>query len=100
MITAEKAEELKFVNSDMILVKGKKRHESPAVLFIDDSGNSDKEKIYMNKVLRKNLRVRLGDMISVKKIDDLPNCQQIHVLPFSDSIEGVTGNLFDTYIKN
>jgi len=100
MITAEKAEELKFVNSDMILVKGKKRHESPAVLFIDDSGNSDKEKIYMNKVLRKNLRVRLGDMISIKKIDDLPNCQQIHVLPFSDSIEGVTGNLFDTYIKN
>lgn len=45
MITAEKAEELKFVNSDMILIKGKKRHESPAVLFIDDSGNADKEKV-------------------------------------------------------
>jgi len=96
MISADKAEELKFVNSDMILVKGKKRHESPAVLFIEDSGKYDKEKIYMNKVLRKNLRVRLGDMVSIKKIDDLPNCQQIHVLPFSDSIEGVTGNLFDT----
>lgn len=49
--------------------------------------------------MRKNLRVKLGDMVTLTKIDDLPNCEQIHVLPFSDSIEGVTGNLFDGYIK-
>lgn len=54
----------------------------------------------MNKVLRKNLRVKLGDMVTITKIDDLPNCQQVHVLPFSDTIEGVTGNLFDGYIKD
>lgn len=45
MITAGKSEELNFVNSDMVLLKGKKRHESPAVLFIDDSGKTEDEKI-------------------------------------------------------
>jgi transitional endoplasmic reticulum ATPase len=98
MVNAAKAEELGFVNSDMVIMKGKKRHQSPAVLFIDENQNADNasgEKVYMNKVMRKNLKVKLGDMVTLTKIDDLPNCEQIHVLPFSDSIEGVTGNLFD-----
>lgn len=102
MVSAGKADELGFVNSDMVIIKGKKKHQSPAVLFIDENqntGNESGEKVYMNKVMRKNLRVKLGDMVTLTKIDDLPNCEQIHVLPFSDSIEGVTGNLFDGYIK-
>jgi len=43
MISAKKSEELGFVNSDMILMKGKKRHESPAVLFIEESGREDEK---------------------------------------------------------
>jgi len=45
MISGAKAEELNFVNSDMVLLRGKRRHESPAVLFIDDSGKSEDEKL-------------------------------------------------------
>lgn len=45
MISAGKSEELNFVNSDMVLMRGKRRHESPAVLFIDDQGKCDDEKI-------------------------------------------------------
>jgi transitional endoplasmic reticulum ATPase len=52
----------------------------------------------MSKGTRKNLRVRLGDMIVLSAIPELPNAQQIKVLPFADTIEGLTGDLTQTYI--
>jgi transitional endoplasmic reticulum ATPase len=47
----------------------------------------------MNKIARKNLRLRLGDLVMVKPSADTPNLTKIHVLPFDDSIEGLTGDL-------
>jgi transitional endoplasmic reticulum ATPase len=47
----------------------------------------------MNKIARKNLRLRLGDLVMVKASPDTPNLSKIHVLPFDDSIEGLTGDL-------
>jgi len=41
MVNAAKAEELGFVNSDMVIMKGKKRHQSPAVLFIDENNTNN-----------------------------------------------------------
>jgi len=52
----------------------------------------------MNKVVRKNLRVRLGDVITIQAAPDLPNGLRVHILPFDDTIEGVTGNLVQTYL--
>eukprot|EP01069_Polyplicarium_translucidae_P002608 Polyplicarium_translucidae@DN2081_c0_g1_i2.p1 len=53
----------------------------------------------MNKVVRKNLRVRLGDIVAVNVCADVPYGKRIHVLPLDDTIEGLTGNLFDLYLK-
>ena len=53
----------------------------------------------MNKTVRKNLRVRLGDVITVSPCGDVPYGKRVHVLPFDDTIEGITGNLFETYLK-
>jgi len=53
----------------------------------------------MNKVVRANLRVRLGDVVSVHQCADVKYGKRIHVLPLDDSIEGVTGNIFDAYLK-
>jgi len=53
----------------------------------------------MNKVMRKNLKVLLGDVVIVHNCEDCKYGKKIHILPFEDSIEGVTGNLFDTYLK-
>jgi transitional endoplasmic reticulum ATPase len=50
-------------------------------------------------VVRKNLRVRLGDVVAVTACGDVPYGKRIHVLPLDDTIEGVTGNLFDVYLK-
>ena len=50
-------------------------------------------------VIRKNLRVKLGDLISIHAAADVKYAERVHVLPIDDSIEGVTGNLFDVYLK-
>ena len=52
----------------------------------------------MNKGTRKNLRVRLGDVVIVSAIPELPNAEQVKILPFADTIEGLTGDLTQTYI--
>lgn len=55
--------ELKLMKGDIILIKGKKRHETVCVAL---PGKVEEGKIQINKVVRKNLRVRLGDIVSIK----------------------------------
>merc|ERR1719424_2577473 len=90
-------EELNLFRGDNVLIKGKKRKDTVCIVLADEA--LDDGKIRMNKVVRKNLRVRLGDIISVHACGDVPYGKRIHVLPFDDSIEGLTGNLFETYLK-
>ena len=49
--------------------------------------------------VRKNLRVKLGDVITIAPCADVPYGKRVHILPVDDTIEGVTGNLFDVYLK-
>jgi hypothetical protein len=49
--------------------------------------------------VRNNLRVRLGDVVSVHQCADVKYGKRVHILPVDDTIEGVTGNLFDAYLK-
>ena len=51
------------------------------------------------KVVRKNLRVRLGDIVNITTKEDVPYIKKVHILPLDDTIEGVSGNLFDVYLK-
>lgn len=53
----------------------------------------------MNKDVRSNLRVRLGDVVSLHQCPDFKYGERVHILPIDDSIEGVTGNLFDAFLK-
>ena len=45
-----------------------------------------------------NLRVRFDDVVSVNPCPDIPNGNRIHILSIDDSIEGVTGNLTQTFL--
>jgi transitional endoplasmic reticulum ATPase len=97
-LTQKKMDELKIYKAETVLLKGKKRKETIAIALPDDSGRLDDEKIRMNKIVRNNLRVRLSDVVSVTKYPNVPMGKRIHVLPFEDSIEGITGNLTQTYL--
>merc|ERR1719240_1456255 len=96
-LSQAKMEELNLFRGDNVLLKGKKRKDTVCIVLADD--NLEDSKIRLNKVVRKNLRVRLGDIISVHACGDVPYGKRVHVLPLDDTIEGITGNLFDTYLK-
>ncbi|CAA2985843.1 cell division cycle 48 homolog [Olea europaea subsp. europaea] len=92
-----KMEALNFFRGDTILIKGKRRTDTVCILLSDEQ--CEESKIKMNKVVRANLRVRLGDVVSIHQCPDVKYGKRVHVLPFDDSVEGLTGNLFDVYLK-
>ncbi|XP_075758357.1 transitional endoplasmic reticulum ATPase-like [Pelodiscus sinensis] len=96
-LSQTKMEELHLFRGDTVLLKGKKRRETVCIVLTDDSCQS--EKIRMNRVTRNNLRVRLGDVVSIQACPDVKYGKRIHVLPIDDTIVGLTGNLFDVYLK-
>ena len=89
--------ELGLFRGDTVLLKGKRGHETVCLVLSDDT--VDEGSIRMNKCVRKNLRVRLSDLVTVNPCPDLPYGERVHVLPIDDTIEGVTGNLFEVYLK-
>ena len=60
---------------------------------------TDDTKIRMNKVVRKNLGVQLGDIVTVELIADGVPFGKAHVLPFEDTMHSTPGNLLETYLK-
>lgn len=96
-LSADKMEELQLFRGDTVMLKGKKGKETVCIC-LDDEECEDSQ-IRMNKVVRKNLRCRLGDVITVNACQDVPYGKHVHVLPIDDTIEGVAGNLFDVYLK-
>ena len=96
-LSAAKMEELELFRGDTVEIKGKKSKETVCIVLADDA--CDDGSIRMNKVVRKNLRVRLGDVVTIKACGDVPYGKRVHVLPLDDTIEGVSGNLFDVYLK-
>ncbi|KAH7550497.1 hypothetical protein JRO89_XS13G0202800 [Xanthoceras sorbifolium] len=93
----ETMERLQFFRGDTVLIKGKKRRDTICIVLSDEQ--CEEPKVRLNKVVRSNLRVRLGDVVSVHQCPDVKYGKRVHILPIDDTIEGVTGNLFDAYLK-
>ena len=98
-MTQKKMDELKIFKGDTVLLKGKKRKDTVCIaLAVEDNDELPDDKIRMNKVVRNNLRVRFGDVVQVHPCPDIPNGNRVHILPIDDTIEGVTGNLTQTFL--
>lgn len=96
-LSQAKMDELDLFRGDTVVLKGKRKKDTVCIVLSDDEISN--EKIRMNKVVRSNLRVRIGDIVSVHACPDIQYGRRIHVLPLDDSIEGLTGNLFEVYLK-
>jgi len=96
-LSQEKMDELQLFRGDSIMIKGKKRKETVAIVLSDDTLSS--EKVRIPRVMRSNLRVRLGDIVVLAPCPDVKYGKRIHVLPIDDSIEGVSGDLFNVFLK-
>lgn len=96
-LSQAKMDELELFRGDTVLIKGPKRRETVCIVLIEE--NTANERIRMNRCIRNNLRVRLGDLVSVQALPDVKYGKRIHVLPIDDTVEGITGSLFDNYLK-
>jgi len=97
-MSPEKMEELQLFRGDTVLLKGKRKKETVCIVLSNDDAVSN-DKIGMNRVVRQNLRVRLGDIVGVQACPDVKYGKRIHVLPIDDTVEGLTGSIFDVYLK-
>lgn len=96
-LSPAKMEELQLFRGDTVLLKGKKGKDTVCIVLSSD--DTDDANIRMNKVVRKNLRVRLGDLVTITAKEDVPYAKKVHILPLDDTVEGVSGSLFDAYLK-
>lgn len=96
-LSQAKMDELQLFRGDTVLLKGKRRKDTVCIVLSDDTVSDDK--IRINRCVRNNLRVRLGDVVSIQACPDVKYGKRIHVLPIDDTVEGLTGNLFEVYLK-
>lgn len=88
---------LQLFRGDTVLLKGKKRKDTVLIVLADDDMEDGVARI--NRTVRNNLRVRLGDIVTVHPCPDIKYANRISVLPIADTVEGLTGSLFDVYLK-
>lgn len=96
-LSQAKMDELNLFRGDTVLLKGKKRKETVCIILSDETCPNDK--IRMNRCVRNNLRVRLGDVVSVSAAPNVVYGKRVHVLPIDDTVTGLTGNLFEVFLK-
>ncbi|AES75092.2 putative aspartate decarboxylase-like domain, CDC48 domain 2 [Medicago truncatula] len=89
--------ELQIFRGDTILIKGYEKKDTICIAL--DHEACEVTAITMNTVVRNNLRVDIGDIVSVYQCADVEYGKRVHILPVKDTIESVTGNLLDEYLK-
>ncbi|KAG8041766.1 hypothetical protein G9C98_007070 [Cotesia typhae] len=96
-LSENKMAELQLFRGDTVLLKGKRCKKTVCIAVTDDSCSDDK--IKMNRTVRNNLQVRLSDVVAVHPCLEIKYGQRVHILPIDDTIEGLSGNLFEVYLK-
>lgn len=98
ILSLKRMEELNLFKGDTVLLKGKKNRSTVCIVLGENEGCDDNS-IRMNKCVRKNLRVKLGDFVHISQFDDISTAKKVHILPLDDTIEGLTGNIFEIFLK-
>jgi len=96
-LSLTKMKELQLFRGDTVLMKGEEGKKSVCIVLSDDTVSD--EKIRMNRVVRKNLRVSLGDVVAIQCCHDIQYGKSVLVLPTDDSVEGLPGNWFEVFLK-
>lgn len=95
-MTPAKVEELELFQGDTVLIKGKRSTEHACVVMLAEEGEDFK--IQMNSNVRRNLKVKLGDIVTVKPLPDVTNATRAHILPIKETVEGLTGDFKEVYL--
>ena len=71
-------DELQLFRGDTVILKGKKRKETVCIVLSDDTVSD--EKIRIPRVVRANLRVRLGDVLQLNPYTDIKYGKRYFIL--------------------
>jgi len=88
---------LGLFQGDFVLLKGKKRKETVGVAVPDET--LDDAHVRLTKGVRGNLRVHLSDAVSLTQLEDVKTGRKVVVVPFADTIQGLKGDLFETFVE-
>ena len=79
-----KMEALELFEGDYVLLRGKKKKSTIAIVTADESASS--AKIRIPKIIRSNIRIRLGDTVSVSSLKEVSiPLSQLHDFAFTIS---------------
>ena len=68
-VSPAKLDELQLFRGDTVLLRGRRKKETVAIILADEA--CEDGKIQMNTVVRANLRVRNGDVVSINPLPDI-----------------------------
>ena len=98
-MTAKKLSELNLFKGDPVLIRGKRRKVTIALALQEPTnGNLEDTKIRISRGMRQNLKLRIGDVAVINPSPQTPNLTKLHILPYADTVEGLTGDLAQTYL--
>eukprot|EP00956_Cyclotella_meneghiniana_P014055 scaffold20839_cov37-Cyclotella_meneghiniana.AAC.1 len=95
-LSLAKMEELSLFRGDTVLVSGEKGRDTVCIVLADQ--NCDDSKVCMSAVVRKNLGAMLSDVVTISPVD-VPDGKVVHILPLNHTVEDVSGNLLDVYLR-
>jgi transitional endoplasmic reticulum ATPase len=96
-LSSKTMDKLQLFYGDTVKLKGKKRRETICIALSDDTCQDDR--IRVNYVIQKNLRVHSGDVITIQGCQDVKYGKRIHVLPIDDTVKGIGDNLLQDYLQ-
>ncbi|GJN16257.1 hypothetical protein PR202_gb03223 [Eleusine coracana subsp. coracana] len=91
-------EKLDIFNGDVVMLRGKRRRETACYASQDPSCPDGRAR--MNRVVRGNLRLRLGDVVTVNPVNGVvADAKKVLVVPFEDTVDRISGDLFEAYLR-
>jgi hypothetical protein len=87
---------LNLFGGDTVIVMSKRKRKTLLNCYSDASCEEGKVRVHGDA--RKKLVVKHGDVVGIYRCD-FPYGAKVSVLPFSDSIEGITDNLYEVWLK-
>ncbi|ODV59822.1 AAA ATPase [Ascoidea rubescens DSM 1968] len=88
---------LQIFQGDMVFARSKKKKETILLTTINE--NLEDGICQINRVARSNLRICLGDVVTIRPCSDIQYGSKISISPISDTIQGLNGSLYHTFIK-
>ncbi|EKX72669.1 cell division cycle protein 48, putative [Theileria equi strain WA] len=96
-IGKNQANKLGIVDGNYVRIKGRRRRFTLGVVKID--ATIEDNHVFIHADVRRNLRLRLGDVVAIDPLDKLPDAKIVRILPFGDTTKPLSKHIPDENIK-